>query len=69
VQDDDQRTTADAELDQEFSLAWARSSPTHELSAHGRSVQQRLETPALRPVRPSFTKRLRFTLYRIFKGR
>jgi hypothetical protein len=69
VRDNDRRSTADAELDQEFSLAWARSSPTHELSAHGRSVQQRLDTPAARAVRPSFFKRLRFALYRISKGR
>jgi hypothetical protein len=69
VHEDDRRTTADPELDREFSLAWARNSPTHELSAHGRTVQQRLDTPPQRPIRPSFWKRLRFALYRVFKGR
>jgi hypothetical protein len=69
VRNDDRKRVADSEFDQEFSLAWARSSPTHELSAHGRTVQQRLDTPIPRTVRPSFLKRLHFTLYRIFKGR
>jgi hypothetical protein len=68
VRDNDRRAN-DAEFDQEFSFAWARSSPTHELSAHGRRVQQRLDTPASRAARPSLFKRLRFTLYRIFRGR
>lgn len=59
----------DTEPDAEFDLAWARSSPTHELSAHGRSVQRRLDTPVAPPVRPSRWKRLRFTVYRLRSGR
>jgi hypothetical protein len=69
MRDNDRKRPADAEFDQDFSLAWARSSPTHELSAHGRSVKQRLDTPASRPVHPSVLKRLHFALYRTFKGR
>jgi hypothetical protein len=69
MRDNNRRTPADPDLDQEFSLAWVRSSPTHELSAHGRNVQQRLDTPASRPVHPSVFKRLHFALYRIFKSR
>jgi hypothetical protein len=68
MRDDDRRPPSDAELDQEFSLSWARSSPIHELSAHGRRVQQRLATPPLRPVHPSVLKRLRFALYRTFRS-
>jgi hypothetical protein len=52
-----------------FDSAWARSSPTHELSAHGRSVQQRLDAPAPQPARPSVWKRLRFAIYRMRSGR
>jgi hypothetical protein len=69
VHDDRPPVAADPELDREFNLAWARSSPTHELSAHGRSVQRRLDTPAAAPVRPSAWKRLRFALYRMRSGR
>ena len=60
---------ADPELgaDREFDLAWARSSPIQELSAHGRSVQRRLDTPPPAPVQPSAWKRLRFSLYRLFR--
>jgi hypothetical protein len=61
--------TADTELDREFDLNWARSSPTHELSAHGRNVQRRLDTPVTGPVAPSLWKRLRFALYRLRTGR
>jgi hypothetical protein len=60
---------ASDELDGIFDFAWARSSPTHELSAHGRRVQQRLDSPAPQPARPSVWKRLRFTLYRLRSGR
>jgi hypothetical protein len=68
VHKDDHGSSSDPELDQEFSLTWARSTPIHELSAHGRSVQQRLDTPAARRARPSFLKRTRFAIYRIVKG-
>ena len=50
-------------------FALARSSPTHELSAHGRNVQRRLETPVAAPVNPSLWKRLRFAIYRLRTGR
>ncbi|HEX4019223.1 MAG TPA: hypothetical protein VHX15_20980 [Frankiaceae bacterium] len=69
MHDDQPPATADPELDREFDFSWARSSPTHELSAHGRSVQRRLETPVAAPVNPSLWKRLRFALYRLRKGR
>jgi hypothetical protein len=69
VHDDRPPVAADPEFDREFDLAWARSSPTHELSAHGRSVQRRLDTPVARPVTPSLWKRLRFALYRMRAGR
>ncbi len=52
-----------------FDMRWARNAPEHELSAHGRSVQRRLDTPAAPPRRPSLLKRLRFALYRLFHGR
>lgn len=52
-----------------FDMRWARSAPEHELSAHGRSVQRRLETPAAPARRPSLLKRLRFAVYRLFHGR
>jgi hypothetical protein len=61
--------TADPKLDREFDFKWARSSPTHELSAHGRTVQRRLDTPVAGPATPSLWKRLRFTLYRLRTGR
>jgi hypothetical protein len=69
VHDDQPPATADPELDREFDLSWARSSPTHELSAHGRNVQRRLDAPAAAPVNPSLWKRLRFALYRLRTGR
>ena len=61
--------TADPEIEREFDFNWARSSPTHELSAHGRSVQRRLDTPVAAPPTPSLWKRLRFALYRLRTGR
>jgi len=57
------------EPDGEFDFAWARGAPEHELSAHGRSVQRRLETPIAPPPRPSRWKRLKFALYRLRSGR
>jgi hypothetical protein len=69
VHDDQRPATTDPELDREFDLSWARSSPTHELSAHGRSVQRRLETPVAAPVNPSLWKRLRFAIFRWRTGR
>jgi hypothetical protein len=69
VHDDQPSAAADPELDREFDFSWARSSPTHELSAHGRSVQRRLETPVARPADPSMWKRLRFAIYRLRTGR
>jgi hypothetical protein len=69
VHDDQPATTSDAELEREFDLTWARSSPTHELSAHGRSVQRRLDTPPAALPNPSLYKRLRFALYRLRTGR
>src|SRR5690348_6178360 len=57
------------ELDREFDWAWARGASTHELSAHGRSVQRRLDTPAPTTPRPSLWKRMRFALYRLSNGR
>jgi hypothetical protein len=47
-----------------FDGAWARSAPVHELSAHGRAVQQRLDAPALPRDKPSPLKRVRFAFYR-----
>ena len=52
-----------------FDMAWARNASAHELSAHGRTVQRRLDTPAFRPARPSLLKRLRFALYRLLHRR
>ena len=69
MHDDQRPTTADPELDREFDLSWARSSSIHELSAHGRNVQRRLDTPRAAPVNPSVWKRLRFALYRLRTGR
>jgi hypothetical protein len=69
VHDDRPPTTADPELDAEFDLKWARSAPQHELSAHGRNVQRRLDTPAAAAIKPSLWKRLRFALYRMRTGR
>jgi hypothetical protein len=69
VHDDRSPATADPELDREFNLNWARNAPQHELSAHGRSVQRRLDTPTPAPVTPSLWKRLRFALYRMRTGR
>ena len=69
MHDDQLPATADPELGREFDFSWARSSPTHELSAHGRSVQRRLETPAAVPANPSLWKRLRFAIYRLRTGR
>jgi hypothetical protein len=69
VHDDRPPISADPDLDREFDLTWARSAPHHELSAHGRNVQRRLDSPVAAPVTPSLWKRLRFALYRIRNGR
>jgi hypothetical protein len=68
VHDDAPEMPKAAELDRGFDLAWARSSPTHELSAHGRTVQRRLDAPVAKPTNPSLLKRLRFALYRWRRG-
>jgi hypothetical protein len=69
VHDDRPPISADPDLDREFDLTWARSAPHHELSAHGRNVQRRLDSPVAAPATPSLWKRLRFALYRIRNGR
>ncbi len=50
----------------EFDWHWIQQASNHELSAHGRQVQARppWQQPD-RPVRPSWTKRMRFRLYLI----
>jgi hypothetical protein len=52
-----------------FDMTWARSADAHELSAHGRTVQQRLDAPTPRQGRPSLIKRARFAVYRLFHTR
>jgi hypothetical protein len=69
VHDERPPATADSELDREFDFRWARSAPQHELSAHGRNVQRRLDTPVAGPVTPSLWKRLKFAFYRMRNGR
>jgi hypothetical protein len=69
VHDDRSAAAADAELDREFDLTWARSAPQHELSAHGRNVQRRFDTPPSAPVTPSLWMRMLFALYRMRTGR
>ncbi len=53
----------------EFDWAWIREAEIRELSAHGRQVQARMNTPVPEPRRPSWFKRLRFRLFLALGGR
>jgi hypothetical protein len=64
VYEDSRAEGQSAELDGEFDFAWAREASEHELSAHGRSVQRRLDTPGVTTPRASRWKRLKFAVYR-----